>query len=152
MSNSKTFEVTLVDSSFPQTVEAVGVEETSTRVRFVGRVEGVSGNEVVVSYLNASVESYRMVPTPELDAKIVGKYLYQVNFSGGKTHNVQADAVKHQTVEAGNGRYVFITNMGAHYDTRTEYVVPEADVTSIERIELETATATTVVNNVPVKV
>lgn len=153
--NRRTYEVKFVDGAFPEKVEANDVEETSTRIRFVGHVPGVLENNgltpkdvVVVSFLNSSVESYRLMPASEREAAIVGKNLYQVNFADKATKQVPADIVKYQPGQGEScGRYSLVTHLDEHGRVgRAEFIVPENLVHTIERIDPEASAATVVVS------
>lgn len=139
--NSKTFEITFADGS-TELVEAQEVSESNGRLRLTGFVEGVDdhyGQTLVKSFNLDKVDEYRTVPKPETDAKVVGKNTYRVNLVAGGAKDVKAD---HVLFQAGTGdkpgRYSLVTNVkGA--DSRTEYIVAEDKVDSVERVEADGA-------------
>ncbi len=136
--NSKTFEVVYEDGT-SELIAAQSASEVDGRLTFLGYVEGVDegyGNTVIKSVKAVNVASYRVVPKPETDAKVVGKSTYRVNFSDGSApKDVKADSVLFQAGSNDRpGRYSLVTSVrGA--ENRTEYIVPEDKVASIERVE-----------------
>lgn len=146
--NAKQYEVTLTDGSV-QEIAAQGVNETDGRVNFTGFVEGVDesyGNTVIKSFRSEKVDEYRVVPKPEVDAKAVGKNTYRVNLTDSKTKDVKAD---HVLFQAGTGdkpgRYSLVTSVRGG-ESRTEYIVGEDKVDSVERLS-DDGESTTVVDN-----
>lgn len=146
--NTKAFEVTLVDGP-KETVLAQDVVEADGRIKFTGFVEGVDdsyGNTVVKSFRAEKVDEYRVVPKPELDAKAEGKNTYRVNLTDGSHKDVKAD---HVLFQAGSGdkagRYSLVTAVKGS-ESRTEYIVPEDKVDSVERLS-DTGEATVLVDN-----
>lgn len=135
--NTKAFEIVYADDRPNEVVKAQTVTEADGRLTFHGYVEGVddyNGTTVVKSIKADSVDEYRVVPKPELDVKVEGKHVYRVNLADGTTKDVKAD---HVLFQAGSGdkpgRYSLVTNVrGA--DSRTEYIVPEDKVDSVERL------------------
>lgn len=148
--NSKAFEV--VTDEGTETVLAQSVVETEGRIKFLGYVEGHadysgSGSDVVKSFRDEDVKTYRLVPKPEQDAKTVGKNTYKVNLTGGDSKTVQADHVLFQESSGDKpGRYSLVTQQG-NGSSRTEYLVGESKVESIERIEADGTAATLVAND-----
>lgn len=134
--NAKTYEITLT-SGMTETVEANSVEETSGRIKFVGHVEGISDgftNDVIKSFRADLVETYRLVPRAEKNALVEGRTVYCFNQTDGTTKNVRADKIMHAAGTAEQpGRYSAVTTLDGN-STRTEFVIPENLVSSIERI------------------
>lgn len=135
MSNDKTYEIHFANGDVG-TIQANSVEETGTRVRFLGNVEGATSsyNSDVIESLRAEiVDSYRLLPTAEKEARIEGQNVYRVNMVDGSHKDVRADLVMHAPGQEGAGRYTLATRLSVS-NTRTEYVVPEGEVFSIERV------------------
>lgn len=133
--NTKTFEVTLSTGEV-KTVSANEVQETANRVKFLGYVPGHThhGSEVVESFRSELVDSYRLVPVPEKNAKAEGANVYRFNFEGGQSKEVRGDYVTHTPGADGKpGRYSVVTRLRQSND-RTEYVVSEDGVADIERV------------------
>lgn len=142
--NGKTYEVTYEDGTV-ELIPAQTANEVEGRLTFTGFVEGVDesyGNTVIKSVKADDVKAYRVVPKPETDKSVVGGNTYRVNLTGGDTKDVKADVVLFQAgANDRPGRYSLVTKVpGA--DSRTEYIVPEDKVESVERVEND-GTATT---------
>lgn len=142
--NTKTYEVTYEDGQ-TELISAQSYSEVDGRLTFQGYVEGVDesyGSAVIKSVKADDVKAYRVVPKPETDQKVVGKNVYRVNLTDGTTKDVKADVVLFQGGSNDRpGRYSLVTQVrGA--DSRTEYIVPEDKVDSVERVEND-GTATT---------
>jgi hypothetical protein len=142
--NNKTFEVTYEDGKV-ELIPAQASNEVEGRLVFTGYVEGVDesyGNTVIKSVKADDVKTYRVVPKPEADQKLVGKSTYRVNLTDGTFKDVKADQVLFQA--GGNdrpGRYSLVTGVrGA--DSRSEYIVSEDKVSSVERVENDGASTT----------
>lgn len=135
--NNKVFEVVFEDGAPTELIPAQSVSETEGRISFLGFVEGVDdsyGSTTIRSIKADAVKSFRVVPKPETDAKTVGKNVYRVNHADGTSKDVHAD---HVLFQAGSGdkpgRYSLVTSVRGT-DNRTEYIVPEDNVASVERV------------------
>lgn len=138
--NKRAYEVVLTDGD-TQIVEANEVQETATRVKFVGHVPGHNDNSfdnvTIQSYRDSDVKSYRLVPLEERNDKAEGKHLYRVNFKTGKAKDVQGDYVKHSPGSNGLPGWYSIGTAQVNNNGnsgRTEFLVPEDQVLSIERV------------------
>jgi hypothetical protein len=144
-SNKKSFEVTL-SSGEVKTLPANDVQVSGGRVTFVGFVEGRStgfDNDVVESFRAELVDSFRLVPVAEEDAKAEGKNVYRFNFTDGTSKEVRGDYITHAPGADGKpGRYSVATRLNGRGGDRSEYLVPEDRVADIERVnDGETVTA-----------
>jgi hypothetical protein len=142
--NNKTFEVVYEDDS-SELIPAQTANEVEGRLTFTGFVEGVDesyGNTVIKSVRASDVKSYRVVPKPEVDQKVVGKNTYRVNLTDGTAKDVKADQVLFQGGSNDRpGRYSLVTGVRGS-DSRSEYIVPEDKVSSVERVENDGASTT----------
>lgn len=134
---TKAYEVVLADST-SRIVEADDVEETSTRIQFLGPVVGYSDysgkQEVVVSYREADVVSYRLVPVPEQDEQAEGKHLYRLSYNDGTSQEVRGDYVLHGAGGVDKpGRYTIVTAQKRGKE-RLEFIAPDSRVASIQRV------------------
>lgn len=133
-SNSKAYKVVLTDGT-ERTVEANSVAEADGRLRFTGAVEGYEADyngNTVASFLSENVVEYGLVPVPEQDK--TGDNTYQVNLSQGGAKTVQADRVLYtKGSDKGLGQFTFVTKVRSG-ETRTEFLIGEDKVESIERL------------------
>jgi hypothetical protein len=149
--NKKAYEVVLAGGD-TEIVEANEVQETATRVKFLGHVPGHSdgsfNNEVVKSYRDMDVESYRLVPVAEENAKAKGQHLYRMNLTDGTSKTVRGDYVSHSPGGEGKaGRYIVATKQKNSNTGRTEYVVSDNRVVDVERVTEEQAAVPDQVNS-----
>lgn len=146
--NGKTYEVTYEDGTV-ELIAAQTANEVDGRLTFTGFVAGVDdsyGNTVIKSVKADNVRAYRVVPKPEVDQAAVGKNVYRVNLVSGGAKDVRADHVLFQQgTNDRPGRYSLVTSV-PRSEARTEYIVAEDKVDSIERVT-EDGTATKVVDN-----
>jgi hypothetical protein len=139
--NSKAFKIVLTDDS-ERVIEANEVVEDGGRLKFLGVVDGHSGHsmtgDVVASFLSANVAEYGIVPVPE--EVRVGANTYRITFAlggggTGGTQDVVADKVLiTQGTEKGAGQFTLVTSGRHQHDSRTEFVISEANVYSITRV------------------
>ncbi len=137
--NTKVFEVVYSDGK-TELIPAQSVSESEGRLTFSGYVDGVDegyGSTVIKSVKADNVDSYRIVPKPEVDAKAEAKNTYRVNLVAGGPKDIKADLVLFQ---AGNGdkpgRYSLVTSV-PRAENRTEFIIAEDQVESVERVEAD---------------
>jgi hypothetical protein len=136
--NTKAYEV-VFSGGDTKTIMASEVVETDVRVKFLGHVEGHpnygDAHDVIESFLQQAVESYRLVPVPEENATAQGRDVFRINFKDGGHKDVRGDYVTFTTGgENKPGRYVVATAQKNSGNGRTEFMVPDDKVDSIERV------------------
>jgi len=139
--SSKAYKVVLVGESESRLIKANDVFTDEDRVKFTGPVEGHSNfsgrEEVVASFLSSNVIEYGLVPLPE--TPVVGRNTYRITFTDDTVVDVVADKVLYtQGSEKETGQFTLVTVI--KHDHRTEYVVGEALVRTIERVTDGTST------------
>jgi len=133
MSQNKTFLVTFVnEDTSPEYIEASSVEEKGARLVFSDYVNGATS--VKKSLLGSLVASYEVVPDQE--KPLTPKYTFRFNLKDGSNKTADGDKVMFTNGGDKNpGRYTVVTEISSGSSNRTELLVPEDLVASVERVE-----------------
>lgn len=128
--NLKTFLVEFTDGRESEHIEASAVEEKGARLLFTEHVNGATS--VKKSVLGSLVASYEVVPAEE--KPVSPKYTFRFTLEDGSSKTSDGDKVLITNGTDGQrGRYTVVTEISPG-NNRTEIVVPEDLVKSVERV------------------